>query len=173
MNFLLVDGGQLDLRTEYNPAKKQWKLERKLFEYENAHNDAYCIRKAQEDAGHVAKANEIFWCYHALNSLYRLMIEQLRPEDLGVATENEARRRRSYLCSLVETTMPAVPQILRVFPAAEARSLEVTWESGESNMASKHANAHWHVHLHEANDLCRARFHDLIRFEGKLMMLTA
>jgi hypothetical protein len=147
-HITIVDGGHLDVRTFYGSLSNTWKLEKKLFDFNIAHEGVFFCEAM---SGHgTGEDNDVFCCTHAAVDLFSNMLGDLKPNDLGVDTHSASAAEVKRLVSMARTRTSRVPQNVLVAPTIRGGEVHVTWESFETQYARKHSSFNYAVTLHNA-----------------------
>ncbi|KAF2803633.1 uncharacterized protein BDZ99DRAFT_399651 [Mytilinidion resinicola] len=113
----------------YSNLDTTWKVSDKWLNYAGAHEHAPCVLSpADSEFQTNGGLSEVFWCDHAISSLYRVMIDQLLGADIVGGRFRELRMR---LESIATIQISQMAKGVQVAPTSQPGELKVTWKSAE------------------------------------------
>ena len=144
---------------------KHWGMDKKLFDIETAHDGVFYCEAMQDELLDDDESDGMFCCTHAVVDLYRELLEDLTPEDLGETTPAAADAKRRQLTSMAATRTSRVVQNVIVSGTQKGGDLRVTWVSLETQFARKRSHLSYEITLHNAR--CKDKSQYLVKRPGK------
>ncbi|KAF2433149.1 hypothetical protein EJ08DRAFT_694804 [Tothia fuscella] len=166
-SFILVNADKLGIDAFYQSSKKQWKLSQALFDFDSAHETAYCDRKDDDMKGErTCGDDDIFWCNHAVLDIWGKMIDGMDMKDMPPDSNTDAlvKQKKAWLKGKIAELLPTMLRRLRISRTTQPKELEVSWELGESVSVLKYSGRKLKVTLHEY-DKCSGASEFLLRQE--------